>query len=72
MALPCCDRMAQDLAHACAQHPNRLECPDAFIAKVRSGFGLIVRDGGSSVIEIGFCPWCGSALPGIDDRDLDG
>ena len=26
-------------------------------------YGLIVHDGGTSVIAIKFCPWCGSKLP---------
>ncbi|WP_432829202.1 DUF6980 family protein [Dactylosporangium sp. CA-092794] len=26
-------------------------------------YGLPVRDGGASVIVIGFCPWCGARLP---------
>ncbi|WP_433208553.1 DUF6980 family protein [Dactylosporangium sp. CS-047395] len=26
-------------------------------------YGLPVRDGGSSMVVIGFCPWCGSRLP---------
>lgn len=61
----CCQRMADDLERICTHHPDRLDCPDALIAQVRGGFGLIVHDGGSSVIEIGFCPWCGTALPSI-------
>ena len=44
------------------------------IAQVRGGYGLYVRSGesgyGSSVIEIGFCPWCGAALPPIGEIDL--
>jgi hypothetical protein len=26
------------------------------------GYGLYVHDGGSSVIEILYCPWCGKKL----------
>jgi hypothetical protein len=58
-----------DLNRTCGQHPNRFDCPDALIAQVRRGYGIIVHDGGSSVIEIAFCPWCGSQLPQMRDPD---
>jgi hypothetical protein len=64
---PCCERMAFDLAQTCAHHPDRYECPDNLIAEIRGGFGLIVHDGGSSVIVIKFCPWCGANLPQPED-----
>jgi hypothetical protein len=66
--------MAFDLNQVCDQHPDRAACPDNMIAQVRGGYGLYVRTGengyGDSVIEIGFCPWCGSALPPIGEIDL--
>jgi hypothetical protein len=71
--------MADDLEHKCDQHVDRAACPDAMIAPamiapVRGGYGIYVRDGadgyGSSVIEIAYCPWCGSKLPPIGEIDL--
>jgi hypothetical protein len=62
--------MAYDLAQVCPDHPDRRECPDALIAEVRGGFGLIVHDGSRSVIEIRYCPWCGTKLPPIAPLDL--
>lgn len=62
--------MAADLYHTCDVHSERSDCPDAFIKKVRGGYGLMVHDGGSSVVEIAFCPWCGSKLPEDDKSDL--
>jgi Domain of unknown function (DUF6980) len=59
----CCERMAFDLNRTCRHHANRFDCPDALIAEMRGGFGIIVHDGGSSVIRIDFCPWCGANLP---------
>jgi hypothetical protein len=59
----CCDRMTYDLSQRCKEHPDRFDCPDALIAEMRPGYGLIVHDGGSSAIAISFCPWCGSKLP---------
>jgi len=62
----CCYRMAGDLEHQCSKHPDRSDCPDAFIAELNGGFGLMVHDGGSSAVEIAFCPWCGTGLPAMD------
>jgi hypothetical protein len=65
--------MAYDLGQQCDMHADRAACPDAMIAEVKGGFGLFVRDGeegyGDSVIEIGYCPWCGSKLPPIGEID---
>ena len=66
----CCERMAHDLDRVCDMHPERHDCPDALIGQVRGGFGIIVHDGGSSVIAISFCPWCGTMLPPIGEIDL--
>jgi hypothetical protein len=58
-----------DLDQRCDIHPQRHECPDNIVDIVRGGYGLIVHDGGSSVIEISYCPWCGTKLPPIADLD---
>jgi hypothetical protein len=55
--------MAYDLSQVSNLHPNRYDCPDALIAEVGGGYGLIVHDGGESVIRIAYCPWCGARLP---------
>jgi hypothetical protein len=57
--------MKFDLEQVCAQHPDPFDCPDSLVARVRGGYGLIVHNGGSGVIEIRFCPWCGTPLPPI-------
>jgi hypothetical protein len=59
--------MDHDLNQKCDVHKTRSDCPHAMIEVVRGGYGLIVHDGGSSVVEIGFCPWCGSKLPEMAD-----
>ena len=38
------------------------ELPIQYIPKFRE-YGLRVLDGGSSVIALNFCPWCGEKLP---------
>jgi hypothetical protein len=57
--------MMQDNAtHRCPQHPNKFDCPDNLIdyrAKTNY-YGIIIHDGGSSSIQIQYCPWCGKAL----------
>ena len=65
MSVHCCDRMDYDLNQKCEIHESRADCPDALIAFVRGGYGLVVHDGGSSFIEIQYCPWCGAKLPEI-------
>ena len=77
MSKHCCDRMDYDLDQKCDVHPNRYDCPDNLVATARGGYGLVVHDGGSSIVEIAFCPWCGAKLSPIvkpvldDDADLD-
>ncbi|GJL92224.1 MAG: hypothetical protein DHS20C04_18830 [Hyphococcus sp.] len=48
----------------CDTHDDPFECPDSLIAynEGLNRFGLIVHDGGSSVIMIRHCPWCGERL----------
>jgi Domain of unknown function (DUF6980) len=39
--------------------------PDALVAYLPKfdEYGLVVHDGGSSIVQIHFCPWCGTRLP---------
>jgi len=57
--------MAQHLNRRCDQHEDAFDCPDTLVwfnAKFQE-YGLIIHDGGRSVINISFCPWCGRRLP---------
>jgi hypothetical protein len=54
--------MNYDLAQTCDVHESRYDCPDALVHFLGGRYGLIVNDGGSSFIEISFCPWCGARL----------
>jgi hypothetical protein len=60
----CCEQMRSQIAWRCADHADIFECPDALMkySDRFDEYGLIVHDGGSSVIAIKFCPWCGSEL----------
>lgn len=65
MAKHCCVQMESQLSNVCDQHTDRYDCPDAlidYLAKFDE-YGLILHDGGKSIIQISFCPWCGVRLP---------
>jgi hypothetical protein len=61
----CCADMTRDLNQTCDLHSNRFECADCLIAysPCFREYGLIIHDGGSSMVVIGYCPWCGVQLP---------
>jgi hypothetical protein len=60
----CCDRMREAAENVCDEHPDRFDCPDCLVSRFLDGrYGLIIHDGGSSVVIIRFCPWCGTELP---------
>lgn len=61
----CCQAMAQHLNWLCDQHEDAFDCPDALVwfnPKFQE-YGLIIHDGGASIVTISFCPWCGRRLP---------
>lgn len=60
----CCTQMADAVVSKCADHPNRFDCPDALLNFDSRGqsYSLIIHDGGSSAIQIAFCPFCGMVL----------
>ena len=61
----CCEDMRREVERECERHPDRFECPDClmhFWPKLRE-YGLIVHDGGASIVLIQYCPRCGSELP---------
>ncbi len=62
----CCAVMTEQVNRQCAEHPERFDCPDSLVAYIpeNKSYGLIVHDGGSSMIGISFCPWCGTKLAG--------
>ena len=61
--------MDYDLDQSCDLHPDRFDCADALIAMVDGEYGIIVHDGGSSIVRIAYCPWCGSKLPTEEDAN---
>src|SRR5438034_5077400 len=59
----CCDMMARIIGQRCPDHPNPFDCPDSVVGRFSDGrYGLIIHDGGQSMIVIQFCPWCGNSL----------
>lgn len=70
----CCVAMTAALENDCGEHADPFACPDVFVsyAPAFNEYGLIVRDGGTSVVLISFCPWCGAKLPeSLRDRWFD-
>jgi uncharacterized protein DUF6980 len=59
----CCEMLAEQVNRRCKDH-DVFNCPDNVIVttKTDTGYGLPIRDGGSSFIEIKFCPFCGDKL----------
>ncbi len=54
--------MKNQIEGKCESHPHKIDCPDFVVMKYNKGYGLPIRDGGSSFIIIKFCPWCGKNL----------
>lgn len=65
MAKHCCEMMRTEVENVCDLHADRFDCPDAVVNYSEPGnrYGRIIHDGGSSVLSIAFCPWCGTKLP---------
>jgi hypothetical protein len=59
-----CVHIAYRVTETCSQHPDPFDCPDAVIVGPRAfgRYGIPMRDGGSSIIVISHCPWCGIEL----------
>jgi hypothetical protein len=66
----CCPTMRAQLAQACPEHGK--DCPEHVLGQLADGrIGLRVHDGGSSVILIHRCPWCGATLRSISIGKID-
>ncbi|MEV0560218.1 hypothetical protein [Dactylosporangium sp. NPDC050588] len=59
----CCDGMRAQLALAESEAGE--DDPDVVVVHDArfDEYGLPVRDGGTSMVVIGYCPWCGGRLP---------
>jgi hypothetical protein len=60
----CCEDLREQVERTCHMHQDRADCPDCLIGYSADNdcYGILVHDGGSSMIAIDFCPWCGSKL----------
>jgi len=60
----CCDRMRLELRKSewADGHSWPADVLVAYLPKFDE-YGIVVHDGGSSMIQIHFCPWCGTRLP---------
>ena len=60
----CCEMMEIYTTFSCDLHEDKYECPDTLIDHNTESddYSIIIHDGGTSGIEINFCPWCGTRL----------
>lgn len=59
--MTCCEDMGYALDPQCDMHGKN--CPETLIWRFSSGeYGIPIGDGGSSIKQIHFCPWCGAKL----------
>ena len=65
MGKHCCERMELELSRGNEPDADRSLSPDALVAYIAKfdEYGINVHDGGSSMVQIEFCPWCGIKLP---------
>lgn len=64
VVMHCCPMMTEQVSGVCGRHADDFDCPDSLV-HYNPGpgtYGLIIHDGGSSVVAIGYCPWCGTSL----------
>lgn len=57
--------MTKGMKHCCEQMRDAIQddvVPVTFLPKFRE-YGILVLDGGSSFLELRYCPWCGNKLP---------
>jgi hypothetical protein len=60
----CCAAMARYSTLRCDIHTDKRECPDVLVIWSNRGKpGFPIKDGGTAVVAIRFCPWCGAAIP---------
>lgn len=66
----CCEKMQSQLDLECETHADLSDCPDSVISVPfgDGSFGIRIHDGGSSSIEIKFCPWCGVNLSDLQQK----
>ncbi|MDH5382478.1 MAG: hypothetical protein OEW75_16615 [Cyclobacteriaceae bacterium] len=59
----CCDNMSNHSGKS--NELDDLHDSDAIMVYVSKfdEYGILIKDGGSSYIQIQYCPWCGTKLP---------
>jgi len=61
----CCDKLFDEVSVICPDHEQPWECADVLLvySPKFNEYGIVVHDGGSSNVQILYCPWCGASLP---------
>ena len=60
-----CVHLAYHVTQPCPQHEDPWDCPDVVVMYFPrfDDYGIPIRNGGSAVMPIQHCPWCGVQLP---------
>lgn len=60
----CCITMAEKILDGIKENgQDEYDNPDVIIRKWENGtYGIPIHDGGSSMVQIVYCPWCGTEL----------
>ena len=66
MTAHCCEMMRSNVEKTCDRHSDRYDCPDCLIDFWENdpAYGIMIHDGGRSMVTINFCPWCAAPLSG--------
>lgn len=71
----CCEMMREQLQlHTrCRLHSDDPHgCVDQILWQASDdSIGLLIHDGGSSFVQIAYCPWCATFLPGGEWVDMN-
>ncbi|WP_080516697.1 DUF6980 family protein [Teredinibacter turnerae] len=54
-----CVHIAYHVTAGLADNIDPWDDPDIVLVKTSHGYGIPIRDGGSSMIKVENCPWCG-------------
>ncbi|UII20502.1 DUF6980 family protein [Fulvivirga ligni] len=67
--LHCCEMMDYHTSFHCSRHKDKYECPDTLIdySSQTKSYRVIIHDGGTSGIEMNYCPWCGTKISPNED-----
>lgn len=69
----CCETMQAQLQQTCSTGiHDKYECPDQVVHRWADGrTGIHIKDGGTSMLVMNFCPWCGTDIRVPEPEPVD-